>query len=448
MSARIPSASLLLASLILSPTEASAQPVCGWVQVQKPSSAPPHRRYQSMVFDSRRGVSVMFGGQGTVGYLSDVWEWNGTKWSQGLQGPSPRVTSAMAYDSARGVTVLFGGWTGAAPARDTWEYNGTTWSRRSTGGPAARSLHAMAFDAKRGQVVMFGGWTGAAALSDTWVWNGTAWTNKIVSGPSARYRVAMAYDSKRNVVVLHGGSSTGSDALTDTWEWDGAKWARVSTTGPARQRHALAFDASRGVVVLYGGGGASASTLFDDTWEWDGVSWKKVPVVGPPKRYYHALAYDSKRDVTVLFGGDSSGPLGDTWEYSMLRSQRLIGTSSPHCKGMPGISTNSCAEWTTRFSLTTTDAPHFAPGILIVSGASDPTGSVSILGARLYAHLTQPVPAILLGVSSDGFGRSTLSVKPPLPKGVKISLQYLWSNMPYCSTGNALSATPALEITF
>jgi hypothetical protein len=56
----------------------------------------------------------------------------------------------------------------------------------------------------------------------------------------------------------------------------------------------------------------------------------------------------------------------------------------------------------------------------------------------------QPVPAILLPVSSDGFGRSSLSAAPArLPKGVKISLQYVWSNRPFCPTGNELSASPA-----
>ena len=76
-----------------------------------------------MIYDSARGVTVLFGGW-DGSYKGDTWEWEGTTWTLLSEvGPPGRLYSAMAYDSARAVTVLFGG--AAEPllrtANDTWE---------------------------------------------------------------------------------------------------------------------------------------------------------------------------------------------------------------------------------------------------------------------------------------------------------------------------------------
>jgi hypothetical protein len=63
-----------------------------------------------MVHDSDRAVSVLFGGyNGVPTDGGDTWEWNGAIWIRAVSGPLARDAYAMAYDSARGVTVLFGG---------------------------------------------------------------------------------------------------------------------------------------------------------------------------------------------------------------------------------------------------------------------------------------------------------------------------------------------------
>src|SRR5262249_23587391 len=65
-----------------------------------------------------------------------------TAW-RGLSPPiSARANSAMVYDSARGVSVLFGGPTGSGAVGDTWEWDGATWIGRAGNGPSARSRHA------------------------------------------------------------------------------------------------------------------------------------------------------------------------------------------------------------------------------------------------------------------------------------------------------------------
>lgn len=86
-------------------------------------SGPMERTVSTMAYDSRRGVTVLFGGVGRAGELGDTWEWNGSTWTQvATTGPSRRANYGMVYDSTRGVTVLFGGATvGQHANRETWE---------------------------------------------------------------------------------------------------------------------------------------------------------------------------------------------------------------------------------------------------------------------------------------------------------------------------------------
>lgn len=282
-----------------------------------------------MGHDSTRGVTVLFGGwQASPPYLmDDVWEWNGTMWTQRVvPGPEGRLWAAMAYDSIRGVTVLFGGRQGSPPhlLDDTWEWDGTTWTQRAVPGPAGRLQHAMAYDSIRGVTVLFGGRqnTPPDPLDDTWEWDGKMWTKRVVPGPTGRLWPAMAYDSARGVSVLFGGWRTGT--LADTWEWNGAKWQLGKETTPnPRWFHAMAYDDTRGMTVLFGG-----TDYTRDTWEWDGERWRQVSDTGPSPRWWHAMAHDSRRGVTVLFGGYAGLVEGDTWEWDG-ESWALRSTTGP-----------------------------------------------------------------------------------------------------------------------
>ena len=77
----------------------------------------------ALAYDSARFRTVLFGGAGNIGVLSDTWEWDGTTWTQKSLATSPpaRSSHALAYDSARGRTVLFGGRPDSGLFSDTWE---------------------------------------------------------------------------------------------------------------------------------------------------------------------------------------------------------------------------------------------------------------------------------------------------------------------------------------
>jgi len=303
----------------------------GQVWTRRAIAGPIPRSDFAMAYDSRRGVTVLFGGYGR----DDTWEWDGTTWTQrAVPGPAVRGGHAMAYDTTRGVTVLFGGYYYDRSYHyfgDTWEWDGALWTLRSTVGPSSRHGHSIVFDPVRGVTVLFGGLRRDACccfeyLAETWEWDGARWTLRAETGPRGRYGTAMAYDSARDVTVLFGGyfnddcyGDGSGDYLGDTWEWDGTVWVPRSTGGPSpRSGHAMGYDAARGVTVLFGGHRYDSSRPYPgDTWEWDGTQWQPGKGAVPTPRWYHAMAFDERQGVVVLFGGNDDNPLpsDDTWQW-------------------------------------------------------------------------------------------------------------------------------------
>ena len=300
-----------------------------WTQAST-SNAPSARYSHGMVYDSTRGVTVLFGGVAiSAGNQNDTWEWNGQSWTQRApaQSPSPRREFAIAYDAARNVTVVFGGIPqGPGLLGDTWTWDGTNWSQQSPAtSPSARWDSAMAYDAALGKVVLFGGFdevNGNFQLeSDTWAWDGTTWTQiQTPVSPAARQNHALAYDAARGRVVMFGGETqvNGAGLVQDTWEFDGSTWTQASpaVAPSARMVHTMTYDTVRKVTLLFGG---AAGLDLADTWAWDGTNWTELtPTPSPACRDRSAMAFGQGGN-TVLFGGYANcnaTPLGyvaDTW---------------------------------------------------------------------------------------------------------------------------------------
>lgn len=279
--------------------------------------SPGLRTGASLVYDSAREVTILFGGWSGEP-TSDTWEWNGVAWRQVESRPYPasRYDTAIVYDSRRGVCVLYGGYdayNSLIRYDDTWEYDGHDWTRRLITGPGPRSAHAMAYDSARGVTVLTGGQGPGGALGDTWEYDGNEWRLAETQGFGLRTAHAMTYDDRRSVCVLFSGlaQAGGLDWLPDTWEWNGETWRLVADSGPPGRGTDMVFDTTRGVSVLYGGFNGHR---LGDMWGWDGVRWQSNDAREPGARS-SPLAYDSARGVIVLYGGTSSGPLGDMWEY-------------------------------------------------------------------------------------------------------------------------------------
>ncbi len=303
---------------------ASAQTAPNWTQ-QFPPSSPPARYLHAMAYDSVRGQTLLFGGQGAIFLLNDTWVWDGANWTQKFPTTDAillvRSQFAMAFDSTRGQVVMFGGYGGPEDGDffalgDTWLWDGANWTEECFRcSPPGRNQSAMAYDSTHQQIVMFGGQgAGSSLLNDTWVWNGSNWTQESAQvSPPARAGHAMTYDSAHGQLVLFGGAGPPSvGLLNDTWVWDGASWTqKFPLTSPPPMSGAMAYDSAHSQVILFG---------ENQTWVWDGSNWiEQSPQAVPPSRFGHAMSYDSINDQIVLFAGqDGASPFtlySDTWTW-------------------------------------------------------------------------------------------------------------------------------------
>ncbi len=268
--------------------------VYGTKGVAAPENAPGARCF-GVSWTGADGSFWLFGGYGSaavgMGYLNDLWRWDGTNWTwvSGSDAPSP----AGVYGT-KGV-----------PAPENV--------------PPPRA-HPVSWTDAAGNLWLFGGDLPAAdgtteARNDLWRWDGTNWT--WISGTDQSYQYGV-YGTKGvatpdNVPGTRSGSASWTDAsgnlwlfggnglaaaesgrLNDLWKWDGTNWTWISgsdqsnrdgvygTRGVAAQGNvpgarssSLSWKDASGNLWLFGGeffdgffGG-----LFNDLWRWDGTSW-------------------------------------------------------------------------------------------------------------------------------------------------------------------------------
>ncbi len=354
---------------------------------------PPGRRNHRLAYDSRRAKVVLFGGATSFGLttaLADVWEWDGTTWTQRCDAspasdtcatkPSARYGNALAYDERTNRIVLVGGSgaTGTTPFDDVWTWDGTTWTDvTSTPRPPARQGAVSGFLASRQEVVLFGGGTGDARNSggtffgDTWSFDGTRWVQLTPTDPEGdgdpEGRRYSGYATTARGLEMFAGTTLPGIGSCDgvvggchgIWRFDGTSWAdlipdEANDGNPANRREsAMAYDSARRRAVMFGGrngdganscvpeGGGNGNCAF--TWEWINNHWTKVagiitgPNPTPAARFGHAMAYDSVRNVVVLFGGsggtncDGSGTTdcGGTWTWNGAVWTKQAPTTNP-----------------------------------------------------------------------------------------------------------------------
>lgn len=314
---------------------------------------PPARAYHAMAYDPATGKTYMFGGidptwkQGT---LADLWEWDGSTWTQvsTSQNPGARMDAAMAYDPARQSLILFGGnsWTTGLASADTWEWSGSTrqWSQLSTNGhPDARWGHAMVTDSARKKILLVGGSNGVDG--EVWEWDGAtlAWSNRTPTGsasvPVGRTYPVASYDEQRQKLVLYDGTrspSVDGESNSAFWEWDvlTGGWALrdPGDTLPAATNLFAVYDTQRRRHVFLTD---AATAGVDQTWELDATSatWYTRALANTPgNRFRAAMAFDGGARVAVMFGGVLNGAPGgtgdDTWVYSVSNLANGEGCST------------------------------------------------------------------------------------------------------------------------
>jgi hypothetical protein len=141
------------------------------------NGGPAARSGHALAHDELRHRTVLFGGdRPSPGYavssLGDTWEWDGGTWQQiaPAASPAPRAHHSLVFDRRRGVTVLVGGSRGGLDLHEVWEWDGSSWRGGARDVPS-RPGQRMVFDDQRGALVIVTPvFAGTIAVSnDLWI---------------------------------------------------------------------------------------------------------------------------------------------------------------------------------------------------------------------------------------------------------------------------------------
>lgn len=312
---------------------------------------PSPRLYARMAFDEATGTGVLFGGRGAedpatglTHATDETWLFVRDQWVQQFPAdrPSPRSAHSMVYDSKRGRVLLFGGRQESSEIRgkftllnDLWAWQNGNWQQLETAGaPTIRQYTDLAYDRVRDRVVLFGGYRYKAdgkdiePLYDTWEFDGTTWSE--VQGPSAGPKVdkpLLAYDQARKETILVG---IDSEFKTEMYRWDpsGKSWQKIApeTLPPCAHEATLSYQVHNQTILLTGGVCSGATPLSEEVWEWNGTTWTKIDATlngfAIDRANGAAYAYDTRENRFVRFGGTTTfGTLTESATY-LLRDTR------------------------------------------------------------------------------------------------------------------------------
>ena len=297
------------------------------------------------VATSQDGSRVAIGSWGYENYSTigrvDVYEWDGTTWSQLGTGTMGEATSdgfgfsvALSNDGTRlavGAYLNDGGGSNSGHVR-VYDWNGTAWAQTgadidgaSTGDYSGSSLALSSngsrlaigspkHDADRGHVRVFD-------------WTGTAWvqTGLDIDGEAINDRlgtsVTISADGNRLAIGAPGNDGTGEDSgHVRIYNWTGTAWVQTGTdidgdyTGDQfGSSVAISEDGSWLAIGAPLNDGNGSNSGHVRIYVWNGVAWEQWDgdidgrAVGVYSGWAVALARDASR---LVVGAPYSSPVG------------------------------------------------------------------------------------------------------------------------------------------
>lgn len=332
---------------VLSPKRVIQFVVATLLAVPLLANHPSPRIQAKMAFDESTGTGVLFGGRGIedpatgiTHATTETWLWVRDQWILQFPAnrPTPRSAHAMVYDSKRGRVLVFGGRAESTELRgkvtllnDLWAWQNGNWQQLdAANAPPVRQNPDLAYDRVRDRVIMFGGYRYLAdgrtidPLYDTWEFDGTSWTEvqTAANGPKVD-KPLLAYDIERKQTILLGINST-FDTQMYRWNPNSKAWDSVPADPkpPCVHESTLVYQTHNQTLLLTGGLCDDTASNSDEVWQWDGVIWSKIDAklgLFPAGRANGAAyAYDTKYNRMIRFGGTVNfGTLVDSSTYTL-----------------------------------------------------------------------------------------------------------------------------------
>ena len=237
----------------------------------------------------------------------------------------------MVYDFVRERVVLLGGFDNATRYGDVWEWDGTDWTEMATNNGLVADGNPCCYDPLLGGVFL-------RADTANILWNGASWRFVPVQQgtPGCSVRL-LAYSSR-----FGGSIGVCGDGTTELFRAP-AGWSPLLPRLPdGYNSRLLASDPIAGSAVLLGRDNSRRDRLA--TWITSGIGWSPV-VRAVPSRDGAAFVFDSRRHAYVLFGGRSDASpnedLDDTWTLRVFDETATYETYGAGCGSPdPGLDTD------------------------------------------------------------------------------------------------------------
>ncbi|MCA9337913.1 hypothetical protein KC949_00010 [Candidatus Saccharibacteria bacterium] len=230
--------------------------------------------------------------QNTTNNDAEVWKWDGSTWSKiggaGLNNSWPFIANrygtvvSMAADS----NYLYAGLGTGTRAGEVWQYNGTSWTQIAGGASIKGSWNNVAgsLETVRSMAILNGKlYAGLGdSLNDSLVWeyNGTSWTqiagNGIrgswASGLAATVESLTPYNGK-----LYAGLGTALGAA-NVWEYNGTNWVQIGGDGVNSSWPATSRNRVKTMAVYNGDlyAGLGSATGYGDVWRYHNGTWEQI----------------------------------------------------------------------------------------------------------------------------------------------------------------------------
>jgi hypothetical protein len=319
----------------------------------------------------------------------------------GSSGPEARTAAAMAFDADNGTTVLFGGYGIHGPLSDTWTWDGSSWTQQHPStSPPARGGSLMAYDANSRTVLLLGGtnfpeFGGVISSGSGYACPGVVTPTEVAPAPTGPLPACTPRPSDPNAPRV----------FVDTWVWNGSNWHQAAgdlqafaretqmatdpvsgsvlavTTLPAVRPLGLACPVPAGPpsgVLPDCGGGFGVKYL---AYVWQGNHWTLAPA--PPAA---ATTAGDVSPIVALVDDPSNGHLSLFREAIGVPKPlpcavpAPLTTGSPLPKSTSAVVPEPCLQQGSRSS---NSPPSFSGSVAVWTGSSWTTGPTFANGPPL-----------------------------------------------------------------